>query len=112
MEARELRLGLEITCLFLLVLLLASRVENTRRSYCYACVYRLVGEQNNCLYPWYFSSRQILSNTLHHLFFSFLFRTIESGNPANGGVLHHISFSGIDMLIGELAHDRSLMKAG
>lgn len=46
-----LRIYPEITCRFLLVLLLANCVENTRRSYCYACVFRRVGEQNNCNLP-------------------------------------------------------------
>ncbi len=44
-----LRICIEITCPFLLVLLLAHCVENTRHSYGYACVFRLVVKQNNCL---------------------------------------------------------------
>ncbi len=43
------RICIEITCPFLLVLLLAHCVENTRHSYGYACVFRLVVKQNNCL---------------------------------------------------------------
>jgi len=45
----NLRLCDEITWLFLLVLLLANCVENTRHSYCYVCVFRLAGKQNNFL---------------------------------------------------------------
>ncbi len=45
----ELWICIEITCPFLLVLLLAHCVENTRHNYGYACVFRLVVKQNNCL---------------------------------------------------------------
>ncbi len=48
-EEQEVRICIEITCPFLLVLLLAHCVENTRHSYGYACVFRLVVKQNNCL---------------------------------------------------------------
>lgn len=36
----------EITCLFILVLLLTSYIENTRHSYCYVCIFCLDAKQN------------------------------------------------------------------
>jgi hypothetical protein len=56
-----LRICLEITCPVLRVLLLVNCVENTRHSYCYVCVFRLIGEQNNCLKFGLFISEQILT---------------------------------------------------